>query len=191
MPFLRRRGNLASETEPGHTTSVSAESGPSAEFDAHHHGDPSEAPSAPAELPNSHSSSSPARRQDNRHLPLRPESPPIQEQSQRHKRFSTLRFRNASDSQLSVKLKQHAENPPPVPTPRMCLPKPIPDADHIAALPPFARIQLTCRPSRSPRHHHYRPHHGDGSTTEETIPYQSRSPVSPPCCHRKDSRSSF
>ncbi|KAI1420489.1 hypothetical protein F5Y12DRAFT_113522 [Xylaria sp. FL1777] len=47
----------------------------------------------------------------------RPESPPIQEENPRHRRFSMLRFRNASDSQLSTRLKQHAEQPPPMPTP--------------------------------------------------------------------------
>ncbi|KAI1345510.1 hypothetical protein F5Y01DRAFT_56607 [Xylaria sp. FL0043] len=49
----------------------------------------------------------------------RPESPPIQEETPRHRRFSMLRFRNASDSQLSTRLKQqqHAEKPPPMPAP--------------------------------------------------------------------------
>ena len=131
MPFLRHRGNLASETESGHTTSVPAELGPSAESDARHHEVPSKAP-APAQSLN-HSSSPPTRRRDNHHPHSRAESPPIQEQNQRHKRFSTLRFRNASDSQLSVRLKQQAENPPPVPTPRMCLPKLIP---AVALVPP-------------------------------------------------------
>jgi hypothetical protein len=41
--------------------------------------------------------------------------------SQKHRRFSMLRFRNASDSQLAAKAKLHAapEKPPPVPR-RMC-----------------------------------------------------------------------
>ncbi|KAI0425204.1 hypothetical protein F5Y09DRAFT_322295 [Xylaria sp. FL1042] len=49
----------------------------------------------------------------------RPESPPIQEETPRHRRFSMLRFRNASDSQLSTRLKQQqqAERPPPMPAP--------------------------------------------------------------------------
>ncbi|RWA07834.1 hypothetical protein EKO27_g7273 [Xylaria grammica] len=49
----------------------------------------------------------------------RPETPPIQEENPRHRRFSMLRFRNASDSQLSTRLKQHqqAEKPPPMPEP--------------------------------------------------------------------------
>lgn len=45
----------------------------------------------------------------------RPESPPIQDETSKHRRFSVLRFRNASDSQLSLRAKQQAEKPPPVP----------------------------------------------------------------------------
>ncbi|KAI1098542.1 hypothetical protein F4804DRAFT_121177 [Jackrogersella minutella] len=49
----------------------------------------------------------------------RPESPPVQDESPRHRRFSMLRFRNASDSQLSARLKQQqqAEKLPPMPRP--------------------------------------------------------------------------
>ncbi|KAI0845553.1 hypothetical protein F5Y00DRAFT_167491 [Daldinia vernicosa] len=49
----------------------------------------------------------------------RPESPPIQDESPKHRRFSMLRFRNASDSQLSARLKQQqqAEKLPPMPQP--------------------------------------------------------------------------
>ncbi|KAK8058650.1 hypothetical protein PG994_009098 [Apiospora phragmitis] len=55
----------------------------------------------------------------------RPESPPIQEETPKHRRFSMLRFRNASDSQLSTRLKQQqqqqAERPPPMPRRRSAL----------------------------------------------------------------------
>lgn len=47
----------------------------------------------------------------------RPTTPPVQQQSNKHRRFSVLRFRNASDSQLSLRVKQAAEKPPPVPRP--------------------------------------------------------------------------
>ncbi|KAI5856639.1 hypothetical protein GGS23DRAFT_398111 [Durotheca rogersii] len=49
----------------------------------------------------------------------RPESPPVQDDSPKHRRFSMLRFRNASDSQLSARLRQQqqAEKPPPIPQP--------------------------------------------------------------------------
>lgn len=48
----------------------------------------------------------------------RPESPPIQDETPRHRRFSMLRFRNASDSQLSTRWRQQqqaTETPPPMP----------------------------------------------------------------------------
>lgn len=45
----------------------------------------------------------------------RPDTPPIQDETPKHRRFSILRFRNASDSQLSLRAKQQAEKPPPVP----------------------------------------------------------------------------
>ncbi|KAI1320738.1 hypothetical protein F5Y16DRAFT_389652 [Xylariaceae sp. FL0255] len=49
----------------------------------------------------------------------RPDSPPVQDETPRHRRFSMLRFRNASDSQLSAKWRQHQqpEKPPPMPEP--------------------------------------------------------------------------
>ncbi|KAK7419985.1 hypothetical protein QQX98_002991 [Neonectria punicea] len=47
----------------------------------------------------------------------RPDSPPIQEETSKHRRFSVLRFRNASDSQLSLRAKQQSEKPPPIPRP--------------------------------------------------------------------------
>ncbi|KAH8160833.1 hypothetical protein CIB48_g7416 [Xylaria polymorpha] len=50
----------------------------------------------------------------------RSESPPIQDETPRHRRFSMLRFRNASDSQLSTRWRQQqqaAEKPPPMPEP--------------------------------------------------------------------------
>ncbi|OAA64553.1 guanyl-nucleotide exchange factor [Niveomyces insectorum RCEF 264] len=52
-----------------------------------------------------------------------PESPLVQEETSKHRRFSLLRFRNASDSQLSTRARQHAlaqaeaEDIPPVPHP--------------------------------------------------------------------------
>lgn len=43
------------------------------------------------------------------------ESAQVEEESSKNRRFSVLRFRNASDSQLSLRAKQQAERPPPVP----------------------------------------------------------------------------
>lgn len=47
----------------------------------------------------------------------RPSSPPVQTQSTRQKRFSMLKFRNASDSQLAAKARAQAgtADAPPVP----------------------------------------------------------------------------
>ena len=50
----------------------------------------------------------------------RPGTPPIQTETQKHRRFSMLRFRNASDPQLSARAKQHAEAPPPLPRRMSC-----------------------------------------------------------------------
>ncbi|KAJ0117664.1 protein transport protein sec73 [Diaporthe amygdali] len=50
----------------------------------------------------------------------RPDSPPIQDETPKHRRFSMLRFRNASDSQLSARAKKQGhvdESAPPVPRP--------------------------------------------------------------------------
>ncbi|KAI3400170.1 hypothetical protein diail_4055 [Diaporthe ilicicola] len=50
----------------------------------------------------------------------RPDSPPIQDETPKHRRFSMLRFRNASDSQLSARAKKQVhvdESAPPVPRP--------------------------------------------------------------------------
>jgi hypothetical protein len=46
-----------------------------------------------------------------------PPSPPVQEATPNTRRFSLMRFRHASDSQLSVKAKEHAarSDAPPVP----------------------------------------------------------------------------
>ncbi|ROW15426.1 hypothetical protein VPNG_02304 [Cytospora leucostoma] len=57
------------------------------------------------------------------HDPIdRPDSPPIQDETPKHRAFSMLRFRNASDSQLSARAKRQAqaqadESAPPVPRP--------------------------------------------------------------------------
>lgn len=55
------------------------------------------------------------------HDPIdRPDSPPIQDETPKHRAFSMLRFRNASDSQLSARAKRQAQaqaddSVPPVP----------------------------------------------------------------------------
>lgn len=68
----------------------------------------------------------------------RPESPPVQEETPKHHRFSMLRFRTASDSQLSARSRQHlqAEKPPPMPQ-RTYLP--FFPVFHLA-FPPYPRL---------------------------------------------------
>ncbi|KAH7032824.1 uncharacterized protein B0I36DRAFT_347985 [Microdochium trichocladiopsis] len=79
-------------------------------------------------------------------------SPPIQADSQKHRRFSMLRFRNASDSQLSARIKQQqlqeaADNPlPPTQTPSIITTAPTMQLDAEAKKP---RLKLTMRMRRS------------------------------------------
>ncbi|KAK0651954.1 hypothetical protein B0T16DRAFT_90673 [Cercophora newfieldiana] len=129
MPFLRRRGNDASESDmrrhslavpklpPGRSESTTdlpavAEDLPAPASNA-------AAPESPAELPQDRMSTSSS------YLVTpsidgsdRPPSP-IQQETHKHRRFSMLRFRNASDSQLAAKAKLHAaaQTAPPVPRP--------------------------------------------------------------------------
>jgi hypothetical protein len=48
-------------------------------------------------------------------------SPPVQEESSKHRRFSMLKFRYASDSQLSIRARQQA-GASPVPLPKRRFP---------------------------------------------------------------------
>ncbi|KAI0450185.1 hypothetical protein F5B21DRAFT_444321 [Xylaria acuta] len=133
MPFLRRRGVMASESDMRRHTTL---------FD----------PKSPADAflnpqPASHRLENGATSQDSDRGTLstdptsglspnpdpdadaarlsqssydRSESPPIQDETPRHRRFSMLRFRNASDSQLSTRWRQQqqaVEKPPPMPEP--------------------------------------------------------------------------
>ncbi|CAI6084727.1 unnamed protein product [Clonostachys chloroleuca] len=107
MPFLRRRGNGSGDQELRRQNTVSRI------FDR----------SEPS-LPPANHLAAPAIQENEQivqtraaSMSQRPDTPPIQEQTSKHKRFSVLRFRNASDSQLSLRAKQQAENPPP-PVPR-------------------------------------------------------------------------
>ena len=102
MPLLRRRGNMPHESDVRRHNSLPPDDAPdnSAETSAS-----SQTVDAPAldELQGRASSAT------------RPKTPLAQEENNRHKRFSILRFRNASDSQLSLRAKQQSEKPPPVP----------------------------------------------------------------------------
>jgi hypothetical protein len=108
MPFLRRRGNMASETDMRRHTHLDNVSNVKQNL-------PEEMSSVP--LPSQHAAKHQSGEdQDGMDDPSqRPPSPPIQDETAKHRRFSVLRFRNASDSQLSLRAKQQAERLPPVP----------------------------------------------------------------------------
>jgi hypothetical protein len=75
-------------------------------------------PSDPLHLP-----STPSRLSaDNADPATRSVSPPVQEESTKHRRFSMLKFRHASDSQLSTRARLESNNPPP-PMPHLEVPK--------------------------------------------------------------------
>jgi hypothetical protein len=52
-------------------------------------------------------------------LEERSASPPVQEETPKHQRFSMLKFRHASDSQLSTRARLQAQSPPPMPHRKM------------------------------------------------------------------------
>lgn len=130
MPFLRRRGIMASESDMRRHTVIDhdpASKQPAARPDSSpdlpsglgpvpENGPPALAVPAPPATPPSDPRSSFSSLITTPTV-NRPASPPIQEESTRHVRFSMLRFRNASDSQLAAKARQYAaaEKPPPLP----------------------------------------------------------------------------
>lgn len=137
MAFLRRRGNNAMSSENDtrrHTffeSSASGEIGPTipsqpSQNDEQGAGESFHPPPS-HDLPRdsttssrfedsreSHSESRPGSRPVGQ-TENRPDTPPIQDENSKHHRFSVLRFRNASDSQLSLRAKQQSEKTPPVP----------------------------------------------------------------------------
>ncbi|CEI65737.1 hypothetical protein FVEN_g7580 [Fusarium venenatum] len=136
MAFLRRRGNnnMSSETDVRrHTFFESSASGDiapalSSQPFQNNHEDAGEFSHSPSchDLPRDPTAS---RTEDPRESHTesrpdiegqgenRPDTPPIQDENSKHHRFSVLRFRNASDSQLSLRVKQQSEQTPPVPRP--------------------------------------------------------------------------
>lgn len=108
MPFLRRRGNPAlesdtrqqadsarSDKDADKSAAATSPDGDAAELD--------EYATATAQTPRDSTTS-------------RPDTSHNQDDASRQKRFSVMRFRNASDSQLSLKAKQQAEQLPPLPS---------------------------------------------------------------------------
>lgn len=137
MPFLRRRGNMASETDMRRHSLLDSLAEPAPKQPSHRsesntelHGLSSVAEDLPPPTDLSRDSISVASSRAVPSIVEPPEDPapvpvpvPVTttDYSQKHRRFSMLRFRNASDSQLAAKAKLHAaaEEAPPVPR-RMC-----------------------------------------------------------------------
>lgn len=90
-------------------------------LESENHAPPASSPAAQASTP-AVVISSPL---DQKETDERPVSPPVQQQSIKQKRFSMLKFRNASDSQLAAKARAQAStaDAPPVPTRESCLPR--------------------------------------------------------------------
>lgn len=108
MPFLRRRGIQTSDADIRRRTMF-------VDSDASQDDSFSSTQLPPNNTTDVDEDDAPTQRVEADSNASRPDTPPIQEETSKHKRFSVLRFRNASDSQLSLKAKQQAEQPPPVP----------------------------------------------------------------------------
>ncbi|KAI1126814.1 hypothetical protein F5Y10DRAFT_205437 [Nemania abortiva] len=140
MPFLRRRGVMASESDMRRHTTLFDHKPPTDTFlnpesashrlgngAASHDSDSGRLSADPSTNSNSNLNLNPNADADadatrpSQDSYYRPESPPIQDETPRHRRFSMLRFRNASDSQLSTRWRQQqqqaTEKPPPMPEP--------------------------------------------------------------------------
>ena len=141
MPFLRRRGVMASDNDIRRHTlfdSRQAQSSPRKSLGADSLLNPESATNESTSMHGqnggtsrrddetgdslSRTSTSGRSRRSNGDFIARPESPAVQEETSKHRRFSMLRFRNASDSQLSARLRhqqqqqqQQEEQLPPVP----------------------------------------------------------------------------
>ncbi|KAL8404068.1 hypothetical protein RB594_009069 [Gaeumannomyces avenae] len=170
MPFLRRRGVMASESDmrrrtnsqevplpdvlpstgkhlqplqenpvvvqPAANPPALSDAAPS-DPDAPSASDPAPPGLTPADRP---SADEPGPRVSSLQLPIRAQSPPLPDET-KYRRFSMLRFRNASDSQLSIRAKQQSETPPPLP--------PLPDTPSIITTAPTS--DLSANPKKPPR----------------------------------------
>ncbi|POR33466.1 Protein transport protein sec73 [Tolypocladium paradoxum] len=149
MPFLRRRGNMVSETDMRRHTVLapraSADGNGNVSGNDKGNDDNSGVPAPLPRPPSTQRQQKREQKQKQKQSPppppppppidhgtaegalslhpsresesaaSRPDTPPVQQETNKHRRFSVLRFRHASDSQLSLRAKQQAEKPPPVP----------------------------------------------------------------------------
>jgi len=103
-------------------------------------------------------------------------SPPVQEENHKHRRFSMLKFRHASDSQLSARARQQAQAQP-VP--------PMPHREYHST--PLVRYH-TDKDITSPRNHHDRSYDGhecNEANEEEVASTTARTSKVLPRYHRR------
>ncbi|KAK3685989.1 hypothetical protein B0T22DRAFT_410776 [Podospora appendiculata] len=173
MPFLRRRGNLASESDMRRHSSVidalvvpkppPPRADSTSDLPALTSVADLPASSVPATPPTPTTPATPAVSLDGAvsltsgHVAMpagdvqdRPMFPRVQEETQKHRRFSMLRFRNASDSQLAAKAKLHAasEKAPPIPRPPEIITT-APTFDHIPPRKKQPRTRFAARLRKS------------------------------------------
>lgn len=118
MPFLRRRGNMASETDIRRHTPFGSTAA-AADDDEPVLSISSRSQSMVPEDSYSLSQQETHQSEPPEHSP-EPSASETEQRQNKFRRFSILRYRNASDSQLSLRAKQQAETPPPIPR-RRCL----------------------------------------------------------------------
>lgn len=77
-------------------------------------------------------------------------SPPVQEETPKHHRFSMLKFRHASDSQLSTRAKMQAQDAPPIPQPpEIITTAPTMDINELRPVKKKSRVRLPGRTKNS------------------------------------------
>ena len=202
MPFLRRRGNMGSETDIRRhslldSLAVPAQKQPPPRSESTaelptlasvaEDLPPPSVPPSPADLPrdsisvaSTHAAPSAAEPSD-----AGPASFAASDDTQKRRRFSMLRFRNASDSQLAAKAKLHAAAEKPPPMPRRTLPLAPPSlALGVVALrsgPRPSRFTLAAltRWNRSSRDHHHCPNLQFHRPPKEALPDELRRAATP------------
>jgi hypothetical protein len=124
MPFLRRRANIASETDMRRLNAADDADQPNNVQQRPPIDSITLQPAAAHTVIIEDDDFPATSSHDAADQESNPESPMVDEENSKRRRFSILRFRNASDSQLSLRAKQHAEQPPPIPR-RRCLKRPL------------------------------------------------------------------
>ncbi|KAK2612916.1 hypothetical protein QQS21_001027 [Conoideocrella luteorostrata] len=174
MPFLRRRGNVASETDMRRHTLFNTPRASLTDEDASVPSDPSVSRSTAPENAVS-LSQQPTHDSEPPEHSLEQYADDLERQN-KFRRFSILRYRNASDSQLSLRAKQQAETPPPVPRPPAIITT-APTNDFMRPKKATSRMNLAAKFRRSidaPRDER-RSDYGQGNTNKKKDLHDERS----------------